>query len=186
MKPALFNDTERSTDIAFDERGSAHLTVWPTISTCKDLDGYLPSDMPEKTRLSANHSHIYIDGTMKAGTKITVRQGIVSTRSLGDGAQVVGGLLLIISDEQISQMSRNFQRPSNDNPTVLVVPEAQRARTFDSLTEKVEHYPGCPAEQLKEFIKENPKLPVKIIPGNWEDAGLLREAGVPLAERGRS
>jgi hypothetical protein len=186
MKPAIFNDTERSTEIAFDERGAAHLTVWPTISMYKDLDGYLPSDMPEKTRVSANHSHIYIDGAMKAGTKITVRQGVVSASSLGDAAQVIGGVLLIISDEQLSQMSKNFQRPSNDNPTILVVPEAERARAFDILTQKVRHYPGCPAEQLKEFLTENPKLPVTILPGNAEDAGLLREAGVPMAGRGRS
>jgi hypothetical protein len=185
MKPHLFNDTERSMNIEFDERGRAHLTVWPTENSHIDLNGYLPSDMPEKTRISANHSHIYIDGDLKFGANITVRQGIVSTRALGEASEVIGGVLLIISDDLLSQMSKNCQCPSKDSPTMLVVPEAERARTFDSLTQKVGHYPGCPADKLIEFILENPKMPVTVIPGNAEDARLLRKAGLALTARDR-
>jgi hypothetical protein len=183
MKPARFSDPERSMEIHFDENKRAHLTVWPTMTSCRDLDGFLPSDMPANAKLSANHSHIYIDGSLEAGAWISLRQGIVSARSLGKDSEVMGGILLIISDAELSRMSKNLKRPSNDYPTILVVPEAERARTFDSLTEQIQYYPGCPAEQLKEFVKNNPKMPVKIIPGNWEHAALLSEAGLSVDER---
>jgi hypothetical protein len=183
MKPARFNDPERSMEIHFDENNRAHLTVWPTMTSCRDLDGFLPSDMPENAKLSANHSHVYIDGSLQAGACISLRQGVVSARSLGNGSEVMGGMLLIISDADLSRMSKNFKRPSNDYPTVMVVPEAERARTFDSLTKQIGHQPGCPAAQLKNFINDNPKMSVTIIPSNWEDAVLLSKAGLSIDER---
>jgi hypothetical protein len=181
MKPALFDDTERSMDISFDGRSEVNLTR----NYYHDLNGYLSSDMRENTKISANHSHIYIEGAMVAGTQITLRQGIVSVRSLGDNAEITGGILLIISDEQLSQMSKNVRHRSNNYPTILVVPEAERARAFDILTEKIGHCPECPVEQLQEYLTENPKIPVRIIPGNATVARLITEAGLRLAGQGR-
>jgi hypothetical protein len=78
----------------------------------------------------------------------------------------------------------DFHHPSNDHPPILVVPESERARTFDSLAKSIRHYPGCPVEQLRVFINDNPKMPVKVIPSNAENAALMMEAGVALAGRG--
>jgi hypothetical protein len=133
-----------------------------------DCNLYVEGDLPSDKCISANHSHIYLTGRLLRGSKISLRQGFVSAASLNEGAEIAGGIALVISNCDLSRLSKNMKQASPNHPLMLVVPEGKRAEVFDFVTNKYGHdpryYEGDDQKRmLKEVAQAFPKVPIQIV-----------------------
>ncbi len=123
----IITDETEAQAITFGEEDQIHLGEY---FKNQNLDGHFIGDVPAQKKIVANHSHISVEGSMGENSQIRLRQGIVSLKKLERDSEIFGGLLLIISDAEGSQASKNMQRWLPEYPVTIVVPEQERKRVL--------------------------------------------------------
>ncbi len=174
MKPSSFDENRGWLTLSFGEENKV---LMPGVEG-KDANGYCPVDVPQNASISTGHSHIYVDGALQRGAKILMRQGVVSASSLGENSEVIGGLLVILSSESLSRLSKNLRLDNNGYAPILVVPEETRAQVFDFMVTQMQHNPRRLIIALRAFQSAFPKLPSRIIANTMDDQRSFEDAGL--------
>ena len=111
---------------------------------------------------------------------VNKRQGVASAQALLKGAEILGGSLLIISNEPLSFASKNLDIPNANHAPVMVVPEANRAQVFSIATKTLSRN-GDITYELEDFKqaleKALPTLPIRFIIPNERDQKAFKAAG---------
>jgi hypothetical protein len=135
-----------------------------------DWNLWFEGDLARDASIIGDHSHVFIDGAMQAGSTVTVRQGLISVSSIGENAKVQSYVpLVIVDDLEASKHSKNMTSNEHGSPIIIEVPADKRGEIFREMIQDPQrklrvHYEQYSQEELDAFSDaELDRIDAKVI-----------------------